>query len=87
MNELRYLNSYRHDNILQLYGYSVDDNGNSLCLVSQLMQGGTLDRRLRNRERPLNLLDRMNIAGGVARYLIARNRNYLLSITLRAHFC
>ncbi|KAH8304887.1 hypothetical protein KR018_012157 [Drosophila ironensis] len=34
-NELRYLNTIRHDNILALYGYST--NGEKPCLVYQLV--------------------------------------------------
>lgn len=43
-NELRYLNSCRHDNVLPLYGYSID--GPEPCLVYQFMAGGSLERRL-----------------------------------------
>ncbi|XP_052853456.1 serine/threonine-protein kinase pelle [Drosophila gunungcola] len=44
-NELKCLNTIRHDNILALYGYSI--NGDKPCLVYQLMRGGSLENRLR----------------------------------------
>ncbi|XP_063709830.1 serine/threonine-protein kinase pelle [Culicoides brevitarsis] len=44
MNELRFLNSCRHDNVLSLYGYSL--SGQHPCLIYQLMLGGTLEQRL-----------------------------------------
>lgn len=44
MNELRFLNSCRHDNVLPLYGYSL--SGAHPCLIYQLMPGGTLEQRL-----------------------------------------
>lgn len=44
LNELRFLNACRHDNILPLYGYSL--TGGKPCLVYQLMMGGTLEQRL-----------------------------------------
>ncbi|KAJ6641614.1 Serine/threonine-protein kinase pelle [Pseudolycoriella hygida] len=70
LNELRHLNSCRHDNILPLYGISV--NGPETCFVCQLMQGGSLEQRLFRRPPdvpPLTWRQRINIAGGVARGL------------------
>lgn len=67
LNELRYLNSCRHDNILPLYGYSID--GKEPCLVYQLMAGGSLERRLNHPKVPLNLRQRLNIAVGTARFV------------------
>lgn len=69
VNEIRYLNSCRHDNILPLYGYS--NNGESPCLVYQLMAGGSLEDKLneRNKGKPLNWRQRLNIAQGTARGL------------------
>lgn len=64
--ELRYLNACRHDNILQLYGYSM--NGNEPCLVYELMVG-TLEQRMRpNSKRPsLSWHQRINILTGTAK--------------------
>ncbi|XP_043655840.1 serine/threonine-protein kinase pelle isoform X2 [Drosophila teissieri] len=69
-NELRYLNSIRHDNIVALYGYSV--KGAKPCLVYQLMKGGSLEARLRahKAQNPLPALtwqQRFNISLGTAR--------------------
>uniref|UniRef100_A0A182VYJ6 non-specific serine/threonine protein kinase n=1 Tax=Anopheles minimus TaxID=112268 RepID=A0A182VYJ6_9DIPT len=67
-NELRFLNSCRHDNIVPLFGYSLDKEP---CLVYQFMQGGSLDKSLFAR-RPAPVLswkDRMNIAIGTAKGL------------------
>lgn len=66
LNELKYLNSCRHDNILPLYGYSI--NGDEPCLVYQLMTGGSLEQRLTsNKYPPLTWYQRLNIAQGTAR--------------------
>lgn len=65
LNELKFLNSCRHDNILPLYGYSID--GQQPCLVYQLMFGGSLEGRLSGTKEPLNLRQRLNIAIGTAR--------------------
>lgn len=65
LNELRFLNSCRHDNILPLYGYSID--GREPCLVYQLMSGGSLEARLSGKRDPLDLRQRLNIAIGTAR--------------------
>ncbi|KAL7744358.1 hypothetical protein ACLKA6_001748 [Drosophila palustris] len=66
-NELKYLNTLRHDNILALYGYSI--NGEKPCLVYQLMKGGSLDSRLRvhNSKTPLSWQQRLSIALGTAK--------------------
>ena len=42
--ELRALALYRHDNILALYGYSLD--GPDPCIIYQYMAGGSLEDRL-----------------------------------------
>ncbi|XP_017006190.2 serine/threonine-protein kinase pelle [Drosophila takahashii] len=69
-NELKYLNTIRHDNILALYGYSI--NGVNPCLVYQLMKGGSLENRLRahKAQQPLPALtwqQRFSICHGTAR--------------------
>ncbi|KAJ0170850.1 hypothetical protein K1T71_013622 [Dendrolimus kikuchii] len=63
------LNQYRHDNILPLYGYSY--GGPEMCLVYQLMAGGTLEQRLRGKTKhpPLSWSQRYRVAHGVARGL------------------
>lgn len=72
LNELRYLNSCRHDNILPLYGYSMDD-GEEPCLVYKLMAGGSVEQRL-FKKTPFPILqwsDRLTIAIGTARLVLA----------------
>ncbi|XP_017041875.1 serine/threonine-protein kinase pelle [Drosophila ficusphila] len=71
-NELKYLNEVRHDNILALYGYSI--NGEKPCLVYQLMKGGSLESRLRAHKSqktlpPLTWRQRFSISLGTARGL------------------
>lgn len=77
LNELWHLNSCRHDNILPLYGFSVEPNGEP-CLVYKMMTGGSLEYRLAaGRETkagatgggraPLQWPERMRIAIGTAR--------------------
>lgn len=76
MNELKSLNVCRHDNVLPLYGFSID--GPEPCLVYQYMDGGSLEQRLRkgaiNRLTnkawdPLTFKQRIAIAIGIARGL------------------
>lgn len=65
INELRALKSCRHDNILPLYGYSIDKQP---CLVYQLMSGGSLESRLSPMgSKPLTFGERLNVAIGTAR--------------------
>uniref|UniRef100_A0A6M2DKU2 non-specific serine/threonine protein kinase n=1 Tax=Xenopsylla cheopis TaxID=163159 RepID=A0A6M2DKU2_XENCH len=72
MRELRYLNGCRHDNILSLYGYSMDE-GREPCLVYQYMSGGSLERNFQrsrqNLQSALIWQQRKNIARGTARGL------------------
>lgn len=71
MNELRFLNSCRHDNVLPIYGFCIDDKGQ--CLVYQYMAGGSLESRLHINSAspytPLSFLQRQWIALGTARGL------------------
>nr|BBE08132.1 serine/threonine-protein kinase pelle [Plautia stali] len=69
LRELRCLNSYRHDNILPLYGYSI--GGSHDCLVYQYMTNGSLEDRLlcRDDTKPLSWSQRVIIATGTARGL------------------
>lgn len=67
LNELRYLNSCRHDNILPLYGFSID--GKEPCLVYQFMSGGSLEKRLKNTQNPLTFRQRKRVLIGTARGL------------------
>lgn len=68
-NEMKCLNTLRHDNLLALYGYSI--NGSKPCLVYQLMKGGSLEFRLRvnSSKPPLSWQQRLSISLGVARGL------------------
>ncbi|RWS01300.1 serine/threonine-protein kinase pelle-like protein, partial [Dinothrombium tinctorium] len=72
VTELRYLNRYRIDNILPLYGISLD--GAEACLVYQFMPNGSLEDRLlcKNSTPPLTWLQRALIGEGIAKAL-----NYL----------
>lgn len=72
ITELRVLSQYRIDNIVPLYGVSVD--GNEPCLIYQFMPNGSLDDRLqcKRSSQPLNWNQRIKIGVGIARAL-----NYL----------
>lgn len=67
LNELKHLNSCRHDNVLPLYGWSY--GGAEPCLVYQLMAGGSLEKRMANKDKPLSFEQRVNIATGTAKGL------------------
>ncbi|CAD5216948.1 unnamed protein product [Bursaphelenchus xylophilus] len=66
LQELRHLSKLRHDNILSLYGYSMD--GPEPCLLYQFMPGGSLEDRLlcRNNTPPLSWETKMSISVGAA---------------------
>ena len=66
MVELRILHAVRHDNILPMYGYSLD--GSFPCLVYQFMPNGSLEDRLlcRHGTCALSWEQRLNIARGTA---------------------
>ncbi|XP_065087228.1 serine/threonine-protein kinase pelle [Ochlerotatus camptorhynchus] len=69
-NELKYLNSCRHENVVPLLGCSLDSG--EACLVYQYMPGGSLDMKLfpkRKSVQPLSIADRIRIAKGTARGL------------------
>lgn len=81
LEELKLLQSYRHDNILQVYGYSTDHEL-SPCLVYQFMPNGSVEDRLQCRKieafgegpplgatTPLSWWQRFRIAWGTARAL------------------
>ncbi|XP_045604643.2 uncharacterized protein [Procambarus clarkii] len=81
LEELKLLQSYRHDNILQVYGYSTDHEL-SPCLVYQFMPNGSVEDRLQCRKieafgegsplgatTPLTWWQRFRIAWGTARAL------------------
>lgn len=74
-NELTILNSHKIDNILPIYGISID--GPEACLVYQFMANGSLEDRLacKNGTRPLTWDQRVMIAEGVAKGL-----NYLHTV-------
>ncbi|KAF4527340.1 hypothetical protein B566_EDAN001117 [Ephemera danica] len=66
--ELKFLNTLRQDNILPLYGFSVD--GEQPCLVYQLMPNGSLEDRLQCKgTEPLSWEQRHKIALGTSRGL------------------
>lgn len=44
ISEIKTLMLYRHENIVQLYGFAVD--GDEICLVYQYMDNGSLEDRL-----------------------------------------
>ncbi|TMS37544.1 hypothetical protein L596_004454 [Steinernema carpocapsae] len=64
LQELRTLAKYRHDNILPLYGFSMD--GPTPCLVYQFMANGSLEDRLlcRKESKPLSWDQKLQIATG-----------------------
>ncbi|XP_046544485.1 interleukin-1 receptor-associated kinase 1-like [Haliotis rubra] len=68
-SELRALLRYRHENIVNLYGYAID--GPALCLVYQHMVKGSLEDRLQCKDNTPPLLwdKRIGIAAGAARGL------------------
>ncbi|KAB7498033.1 Serine/threonine-protein kinase pelle, partial [Armadillidium nasatum] len=74
LDELRFLQKYRHDNILQVYGFSADPD-KPHCLVYQFMSNGSLEYRLQCKKieafsesvpSPLTWPQRFNIAKGTA---------------------
>lgn len=69
LNELTILNSYRIDNILPIYGISID--GPHACLVYQFMSNGSLEDRLSCKKgtAPLSWNQRALIGEGVAKGL------------------
>lgn len=70
LNELKYLNACRHENVVPLLGYSLDYG--EPCLVYQFMPGGSLDVKLFPKSSavpPLLIDDRVKIAKGTARGL------------------
>ncbi|XP_043199091.1 interleukin-1 receptor-associated kinase 1-like isoform X2 [Amphibalanus amphitrite] len=69
LEELRILNSCRHDNILPLCGYSI--SGPEPLLLYQFMDNGSLLDRImcRRGSTPLTWLQRHNVARGTARGL------------------
>ena len=68
-DELGCLNDFRHNNILQLMGYSL--NGEFPCIVYPYLPNGSLEDRLllRNRTPPLDWQQRLKIVLGTARGL------------------
>lgn len=73
ISELRFLSICRHDNILSIYAYSMEDTIHApACLVYELMAGGSVHQCLFDRlfvPQPLKWIDRHNIAFGTARGL------------------
>lgn len=69
LNELSILNSYKIDNILPIYGISID--GPEACLIYQFMANGSLEDRLscKKNTEPLSWQQRALIGEGVAKGL------------------
>uniref|UniRef100_A0A5S6R5X8 non-specific serine/threonine protein kinase n=1 Tax=Trichuris muris TaxID=70415 RepID=A0A5S6R5X8_TRIMR len=68
VKELQTLSLYRHDNILCLYGYCLEES--TPCLIYQFMASGSLDDRLHNKAlKPLAWSDRQKIITGACRGL------------------
>lgn len=70
LNELTILNSYRIDNILPIYGISID--GPEACLVYQFMSNGSLEARLHQtkpNQPQLTWKQRVQIGEGTAKGL------------------
>ncbi|XP_064604375.1 uncharacterized protein LOC135469734 [Liolophura sinensis] len=67
ISEIKSLMLYRHENIVQLYGFAVD--GDEICLVYQYMDNGSLEDRLQCKgdTQPLTWHQRINILCGGAR--------------------
>ncbi|XP_013421264.1 serine/threonine-protein kinase TAO2-like isoform X2 [Lingula anatina] len=67
--EIKSLLMYRHDNIVQLIGYSLD--GPEVCLIYQFMVNGSLEDRLACKDgtKPLSWHQRCSILKGAARGL------------------
>ncbi|XP_061187681.1 uncharacterized protein LOC133195768 [Saccostrea echinata] len=65
-SELKSLIKYRHENIVPLYGYTLEEG--ETCLVYQYMQSGSLDDRLKckNNTQPLTWTQRIDIMKGAA---------------------
>ncbi|CDW54951.1 TKL:IRAK protein kinase [Trichuris trichiura] len=68
IKELQILSLYRHDNILCLYGYCLEER--APCLIYQFMANGSLDDRLHNKAlKPLSWTERQRIVTGICRGL------------------
>ena len=63
LEELRLLQAYRHDNILQLYGCSADA-GEPACLVYQFMSNGSVEDRLQCRKLHRSSIGDFGVSGG-----------------------
>ncbi|GAB6025815.1 hypothetical protein CHUAL_011792 [Chamberlinius hualienensis] len=75
--ELKAMAKYRHENLLQILGFSCD-NCDAKCLVCAYMPNGSLEERLskKNGTRPLQWRTRLNIAIGTARGIVALHTMY-----------
>ncbi|KHJ40097.1 kinase domain protein [Trichuris suis] len=68
VKELQTLSLYRHDNILCLYGYCLEES--TPCLIYQFMANGSLEDRLHNKAlKPLSWPERQRIITGTCRGL------------------
>lgn len=75
--ELKAMAKYRHENLLQILGFSCD-NPEAKCLVCTYMPNGSLEERLakKNGTRALQWKTRLNIAIGTARGIVALHTMY-----------
>nr|CAI5841302.1 unnamed protein product [Callosobruchus analis] len=64
-NEIEILSQYKHENLLELLGYSCD--GSRYCLLYEYVPGGTLRHRLKEEDKKLMWKDRIQIGTGTAK--------------------
>nr|CAH7725077.1 unnamed protein product [Callosobruchus chinensis] len=64
-NEVEILSKYKHENLLELLGYSCD--GSRYCLLYEYVPGGTLRYRLKGEDKKLMWKDRIRIGTGTAK--------------------
>ena len=72
--ELESLTKYRHENIVSLFGYSID--GPAKCLVYEYLSNGSLEDRLMRKDntKPLRVPLRLSILKGTARGIYFLNK-------------
>ncbi|CAH1984877.1 unnamed protein product [Acanthoscelides obtectus] len=73
-NEIESLSKYKHENLLELLGYSCD--GNTYCLLYEYITGGTLRYRLKGEGETLMWKDRIQIANATAKAVVYLHTAY-----------
>ncbi|CAD5212513.1 unnamed protein product [Bursaphelenchus okinawaensis] len=68
LQELRHLSKLRHDNILSLYGYSMD--GPEPCLLYQFMPSGSLEDRIINENEGKNVVSYSTVTRWFAKFRV-----------------